>query len=131
MMKTKTISVSIQCKPGKVYNYASKPENLPKWAGAFCLSVKKSGRDWIIETPEGPMKIAFAPQNEFGVLDHYVTLSPGVVIYNPMRVIPNGYGSEITFTLFQQPSMSEKQFKRDMVMVRKDLNTLKKILEGT
>jgi hypothetical protein len=33
-------------------------------------------------------------------LDHDVTLPSGETLSNPMRVVPNGTGSEVVFTLF-------------------------------
>ena len=82
-----------------------------------------------METPQGPAQIWFAEKNDFGVLDHYVTLASGVEVYVPMRVVPNGSGSEVIFTLFKTPEMSDKQFAEDAGMVQRDLRTLKSVLE--
>lgn len=129
-LRAKTLSVSIECPPGRVYGFVSNPENLPKWATAFCRSVRKSKGEWIVETPDGRVRIKFVAKNEFGVLDHYVTLEQGVEIMVPMRVVPNGSGSEVVFTLFQWPNMSEETFAEDAGWVERDLRTLKKVLEG-
>lgn len=127
---SKTVSVSIDAGPDKVYAFASHPENLPKWAGAFCKSVKKSGRGWVIETPFGPMKLKFAERNAFGILDHYVSPAPKVKIYVPMRVVANGSGSEVIFTIFRTPGMTDEQFADDSKMVMRDLKALKGLLEA-
>ena len=82
-----------------------------------------------METPDGPMRIKFVGVNEFGVLDHYVRLAPGLEILNPMRVVPNGSGSEVLFTLFQLPNMSDERFAEDARLVERDLRTLKDVLE--
>jgi hypothetical protein len=126
---SKTLSVSIKRKPDEVYEFILNPENLPKWAPAFSQSVRKSEAEWIVETPEGPMKIRFVERNKLGVLDHYVSLTTGQEILNPMRVIPNGSGSEVMFTLFQLPHMSDKKFSEDTGLVERDLRTLKNVLE--
>ena len=76
------------------------------------------------------MRFRFVGQNEFGVLDHYVSPTPGVEILNPMRVVPNGSGSEVIFTLFQWPNMSDEQYAEDVGLVERDLTTLKTILEA-
>jgi len=75
------------------------------------------------------MRIRFAGHNEFGVLDHYVSPAPGLEISVPMRVVPNGTGSEVTFTLFQLPEMSGEQYAEDIRLVERDLGTLKHVLE--
>jgi hypothetical protein len=108
----------------------SNPERLPHWATAFCKSVCRAGDDWLVETTDGEMKVRFVAPNEFGVADHVATLPTGETVNVPLRVIANGSGSEVLFTLFQQPGMSDEQFKRDAAMVRRDLETLKGLLEG-
>ena len=83
-----------------------------------------------METPDGPIKIRFDETNAFRVADHYVIPAPGVEFYVPFRVLPNGQsGSEAILTLFRQRDMTEVQFRRDIDMVTRDLNVLKKVLE--
>jgi len=62
-------------------------------------------------------------------MDHDVKLESGVTIHNPMRVVPNGDGSEFIFTLIRQPGMSDAQFAKDKAAVETDLKTLKDLLE--
>ena len=57
-----------------------------------------------------------------------VTLPDGQTFNNPMRVVPNGAGSLVTFTLFRQEGMSDADFARDVGMVESDLQTLKRVL---
>lgn len=130
VLRSKTLSVSIACPPRRVYEFVSNPENLPRWATAFCRSVRKSKGEWIVETPDGPMRIGFVEQNDCGVLDHVVTVQPGIEIVNPMRVVPNGSGSEVMLTLFQWPGTSDEKFAGDAGLVERDLLTLKKVLEA-
>jgi hypothetical protein len=40
------------------------------------------------------------------VLDHTVVLPDGTEVYVPMRVVPNGGGSEVMLVLFRQPVYS-------------------------
>jgi hypothetical protein len=129
MLSSKTLSISIRCDPGKVYAFASNPGNLPKWAKGLGTSVKKHGADWIVDTPQGPVKVRFADKNTFGVLDQYVTTASGAEVYVPLRVLSNGPGSEVIFTLFRSPEMSDEKYAGDMKLVEQDLRTLKDILE--
>src|SRR5919108_1328947 len=101
--ESRTISVCINRPVDVVYNFASIPENFPKWASGLGKSITKSNDEWIAETPQGSMKVRFTERNSFGVLDHYVMPEPGLEIYIPMRVISNGTGSELIFTLFRLP----------------------------
>ena len=125
----KHISVSIDRSAAQVYEFASNPENLPRWAGGLSDSIKKVNDEWIAEAPMGRVKVKFAEKNKFGVLDHQVTLESGVKFYNPMRVIPNNDGSELVFTLYRQPDMSDQTFAEDGELIEKDLKNLKTLLE--
>ena len=129
MFESRILSITIACLPRKVYEFVSNPENLSRWAAGLGKSVRRSGAGWIVDTPQGPAQIRFAEKNDFGVLDHYVKLSSGTEVYVPMRVVPNGSGSEVIFTLFKTPEMSDKQFAEDAGMVGRDLRTLKSVLE--
>jgi hypothetical protein len=113
-----------------VYDFVSDARNLPRWATAFVRSVRPANGAWIIDTPLGEMGFRFVERNAFGVLDHVVTLASGEVTLNPMRVLPNDDGSEVIFTLFQAPDMSDLQFVEDVSSVEGDLRTLKKLLEA-
>jgi hypothetical protein len=125
----KHISVSINRSTAQVYEFASNPENLPKWAAGLSGSIKKIDEDWIAESLMGRVKVKFAEKNKFGVLDHDVTLPSGVRVYNPMRVFPNNDGSELVFTLYRRPDVSDQEFAEDAKAVEKDLAKLKTLLE--
>ena len=129
LFDAKTFSLSIKADPKKIYSFVSKPENLPKWATAFCKSITKSGDDWVMQTDLGPAKVKFVEQNDFGILDHYVYPAPNIEVYVPMRVLSNFSGSEILFTLYRLPFMDEEKFKTDLDLVERDLNTLKEVME--
>jgi hypothetical protein len=121
--------VSIERRAAEVYEFASNPENLPRWAGGLSGSIKKVDDEWIAEAPMGTVKVNFAEKNKFGILDHDVTLSSGARFYNPMRVFPNNDGSEVIFTLYRQADMSDQKFADDAGSVESDLKKLKTLLE--
>ena len=126
----KQISISINRSVADVYSFAGNPENLPQWAEGLSQStISKIGRDWFADSPMGKVKIKFTEQNPFGVLDHDVTLPSGETNHNPFRVVKNNSGSEVTFTLFRLPRMSDTEFDQDARQIEKDLKKLKSILE--
>lgn len=124
------VSTHIDRPAHDVYDYASNPANLAQWAPGLGSSVDRVDGQWIVESPMGRVVVAFAARNEFGVLDHDVTLPSGETFYNPMRVTVDGSGSEVVFTVRRQPGMSDEDFDRDANLVLADLITLKRILEG-
>jgi hypothetical protein len=88
---------------------------------------KKVNEDWIAESPMGRVKVKFSEKNKVGVLDHDVTLLSGTKVYNPMRVFPNNDGSELVFTLYRRPDVSDQEFAKDAKSVEKDLARLKNL----
>ena len=124
------ISASINRSPDRVYEFAGAPENLPGWASGLSGSIENVNGEWISESPMGRIKVEFVDKNRFGVLDHEVTLPSGVAVYNPMRVVPNDDGSEVIFTVYQRPEMSDEMFVDDTKAVARDLERLKALLES-
>jgi len=57
-------------------------------------------------------------------------MESGARINNTMRVIANGEGSEIFFTLIRQPDVSDEKFAEDAKWVEKDMKILKNLLES-
>jgi hypothetical protein len=124
------ISVSIESGPHEVYEFASRPENFPRWATGLATALEPADDHWVANTPDGAIRVRFTPRNDHGVLDHHVTLANGIEVYVPMRVVANGSGSEVIFTLFRTPGMSDEDLARDIEWVTKDLGTLKTLLES-
>ena len=105
--------------------------NWPKdWASGLGKPLGNEGTVWQFEGENGPVKVRFTKSNAYGVLDHYVELPDGSEIYVPMRVIANGMGSEVMFTLFRVPGMTDEKFAADAEWVMRDLNRLKELLEA-
>lgn len=127
--KSYHVSVSINRPADKVYEFVSNPENLPLWASGLGESITFVNGEWICDSPVGKIKVEFVEKNSFGILDHFVTLQSGEIFYNPMRVFPNDAGSELVFTLFHRPEMSDELFAEDLMAIKKDLETVKNLLE--
>lgn len=130
MLPSRNLSISINRNAYDVYDFVSVPENLRLWASGLGGSLHKVGNEWVAETQQGPVRIRFSERNEFGILDHWVSPEPGLEIYVPMRVIPNASGSELVFTLFRLPGMSDQKFAADADWVMRDLAALKNLLEA-
>ena len=128
--QSRTISIAIERPPGEVYAYAATLENLPKWARGLGSLGERSGDEWVAQTEQGAVRIRFTEQNQLGVLDHDVTLPGGAVVHNPMRVMANGSGSEVSFTLFRLPGVTDAELEADAAQVLQDLQALKALLEG-
>lgn len=127
---SRTLSVLIARPVEEVYHFVADPLNLPRWAAGLGATVRKSGNGWIVDSANGPVGLRFAPHNDFGVLDHWVTLESGTVVYVPMRVHASGADSEVLFTLLRLPGMTDATFAADTAQVQRDLENLKRLLES-
>lgn len=126
----KILTITIRRTPTAVYAFAANPKHLPKWASGLSSStIKQVQGSWVAESPMGKVKIKFAAKNRFGILDHQVTTEDGATFYNPMRVQANGQGSEVMFTLYRLPKVSDQAYAKDAKSIRTDLARLKSILE--
>lgn len=125
-----TITVSVDRDWREVYDFASIPQNFPRWAAGLGRRFEGSGEEWTAENPDGrPIRIRFSRPNEFGVLDHIVFAENGAESGNAMRVVANGTGAEIMFTVLRTPGVAEEVFAADAAAVERDLTTLKALLE--
>jgi hypothetical protein len=128
--RSRHISIGIDRPVAEVYDVAADPLNLPAWAPGLAGSkVEHEGNQWFTHSPMGRVTFTFAPRNDFGVLDHHVTLPSGETVYNPLRVISDGDGCEVIFTLRQRPGMTDEEFERDADAVANDLAALKSLIE--
>lgn len=123
------LAIVINRRAADVYAYASDPSHLPEWADGFVGSIEFVDGQWITESPIGRILVVMVGQNEYGVLDHFVTMPDGHMVYNPMRVTSIGETSEVVFSLRREVGMSDDVFAADAAAVRKDLAALKTILE--
>ncbi|MBN8942222.1 MAG: SRPBCC family protein [Rhizobiales bacterium] len=129
--ETRIIHVSIARDWRAVYDFAADPANMARWAAGLGTNPVRWGDLWTADGPDGPVTIRFVPRNEFGVLDHVVTLPTGMDVAVPLRVVANGGGAEVILTLFRLAGMSDADFARDAGAVARDLASLKAIMETT
>ena len=124
------LSVTIERPPSEVYAFVARPENLPRWAEGLSGAIQNVRGEWVADSPMGKVKVRFVERNALGVLDHDVVLESGARFHNPMRVVANGGGSELVFTLFRRPAESDEEFAADVLAIERDLAALKRLLEA-
>lgn len=130
-MPARIVHVGIDRDWREVYAFASRPENMPLWASGLASGLIRDGEDWLADGgPIGPVRVRFAPQNPFGVIDHVVTMQTGLVVENALRVTPNSDGAEVSFVVLKRPDMDDAAFEADAAHVRKDLAALKALMEA-
>lgn len=122
---SQTVGVSAEA----AYAFASRMENLPLWASGLAKGIEQRGSKWFADSPMGEVEVAMVPANPFGVLDHDVTLPNGVSVHNAFRITPCGEGCLLSFVVPRLDGVSQESFESDVAHVRRDLATLKRVLE--
>ena len=130
VQRATVVHISILAAPDSVVAFLAEMENWKTWAPWVQSVTRLSEGHWRLETTDGPMTVRFAEPNSLGVLDHEVTLESGVTVFNAMRVVPNGTGSELTMVVTQYPQMSLEQFEQDVQAVTDDFARLKVAAEA-
>jgi len=125
------LGISIDRPIEEVYGFLAEPRNFPKWAEGLGHGFEHiEGMTFMAQTPMGKMRVLFSEPNPYGVLDHAVIPESGAAMHNPMRAVANGSGSEVMFTLYRRPEMSDDDFAHDADWITSDLRRLKALLEG-
>lgn len=107
----------------------SDPAHLPAWASGLGGSGELVNGRWEADAPFGRAVVAFVERNPFGVLDHDVTLPAGEVVRNPLRVLADGSGCEVVFSLRRAPGVTDEEHEHDATTILGDLETLKRLVE--
>jgi hypothetical protein len=128
-VESRTITVRIDRPFDVVYEFLADPANWNQWAFGLGKNIRRSNDGWIADSDAGIARVHFTPRNSFGVVDHTVIRPSGQRVYVPMRLIVNGNGCELLFTLYREPNMSDVQFSSDAGFVQRDLDGLKKLVE--
>jgi hypothetical protein len=128
--ESRHLAVSITRPAAEVYRYARDPAHLPAWAAGLAAGIRREHGEWVADSPMGRVLVRFVPVNEYGVLDHDVVLPSGQSVTNPLRVLADGAGSEVVFTVRRQPGMTDEDFVADVAAVTADLAALQRVLEA-
>lgn len=131
VMPARIVHIGIERDWAEVNALVSDPRRMPEWASGLASGLTQDGKDWVADGgPIGEVRVRFAAPNDFGVMDHVVTMPDGTEVHNALRVTPNGDGAEVSFILLKRPDMDDAAFEADAAHVTKDLQALKALLEG-
>lgn len=131
MRRSHTISLFIDYPYEATYRFLSNPLNYGEWAALDKQTYRQlDNGDWAAESAFGPRHFRFTPPNAFGVLDHAAFIPGEPLLWTPMRVTPNEEGTDLVFTFYQRPGMSDEQFASAIEWVTTDFLALKAVLEA-
>ena len=123
------ISVTIARPAAEVSAFARDPANLPAWAAGLAGGIEQAGGRWFADSPMGRVEVRFV-SDEPGVLDHDVVLPSGEAVRNPLRVLEDGGGCRVVFSLRRRPGVDDDAFAADAAAVGADLERLRLLVES-
>ncbi|WP_456425858.1 hypothetical protein [Rhodocaloribacter sp.] len=129
-MESKTASVTINVPQARLFDFVSEITNLPVWAHEFCKGLKTVNGRSVITTDQGDLLFRIDADPNTGVVDFFGGPTEDAMGCFPSRVIglPDG-SSAYLFTLFRTPDMDDAAFEAGYASLRRELDTLKSLLE--
>jgi hypothetical protein len=134
-LETSTLSVTIDAPFEQVVGDLADPATHPEWATQFFAGPAERRPDgtYTVDVPSmgGTARMSVDVDADRGVVDLY--LAPGDAPFGPalpIRVVPNGDGVDVLFTLARFPGMTDEQWQGGLVGMRHELENLKARLES-
>jgi uncharacterized protein YndB with AHSA1/START domain len=129
-VRAETQSVTLEAAAERVFSFLADPANLPRWAIHFARTVRpNSDGSWTVRGAEGEVAVRLETNRALGVVDWILSPAPGVEALAASRVLPNGPGSELVFTQFQAPGMSDAAFERLVHDLSEELAELRRVID--
>lgn len=124
-----TRSRSIAADPQAVLDLIADPTNLPRWAPGFATSVREGPEaTWTVTTGERSATVRVAVSRASGTVDLLpVGGRPGGAY---LRVLANGGGSELVFTLVFPATVATPAVDAQMAIVAAELDTVRRLCEA-
>lgn len=111
-----------------VFDYLSKPENLPSWAPEFIRSIEKVEQAYRAQTPIGEMYVYFDTDEKRGIVDMYAGPDREHLTLAPLRVTPvSENSSAIVISFFQYEGVSDEEMKIFAAWLKEHVKTFHKI----
>jgi hypothetical protein len=125
--RCETSSISIAAPPADVFEFVAEPTNLPRWAPAFASSIRPDGERWIVSSSTGEAPIVVAADKTARTVDILADADRTRGAF--ARILPNGGGSEMLFSLLFGTEASADEVAAQMLTVRDELEAVRRFVE--
>ena len=129
-LQTSTVSVTIDAPFERVVADLADGSTHPEWATRFFdgPATRREDRTFDVRVPSmgGPARMSVESMPERGVID--LLLAPAGAPFGPplpIRVVPNGTGVDVLFTLARFPGMTDEQWQEGLAGMVAELDSLK------
>ena len=127
-MISHTRSIAIAAPPAVVHAYVADATRLPEWAPAFASAVRPEDDHWIVTQGDAEFPIALVADPDTGTADivSHADRRRGAFT----RVVPNGDGSDYSFTLLFPADADEGVVDAQMATVETELAAVRAVCEA-
>jgi cold-inducible RNA-binding protein len=122
----KTLTASLPGNARDLFTRISDPDNLPQWHPSFCRSLRRENGSLLVESPRGTVPVHFVRDDHSLVLDIVVLVAEGIKLTHAIRLLPNGEGSEIVWTLVKPEGITDSVFHEQLRWAGNALHALRK-----
>ena len=129
-LTTQTVSVTIDAAPKQVSADLMNVESHPEWGTEFFSEGVEDLGDgsWRVNIPMmgGNARMRIDGNEALGIIDMYI--APEGVPFGaplPVRVVPNGDGSDVLFTLTRLPGQTDEDWQAGIASMQRELTRLK------
>ena len=127
--RAETRTITIAASPAAVLAVVGDGARLPEWAPRFAAAVEHEGDDrWLIGEGDGRFAVRLRVDHTLGTADILRPVDPPTGAF--MRVVPNGEGSELLFTLFFPDGTAPEAVDVQMATVEGELATVRTLAEA-
>ena len=128
-MKARSVTTILPAPKEQAFAYLSEIENLPRWATEFARELKVVGGRHKVVNGLGEFFLEIEADPETGVIDMLAGPTDDELALFPSRVVPLPDGrSAFTFTMFQNPGMSDELFSAQHASLQRELENVRHLL---
>ncbi len=111
-MTSRTVTAVLDAPSGRVFEFLSDVDNLPKWATDFARELKYDDGRAKVVNGLGEFYVSIAADPSTGVIDMYAGPTEEAMALFPTRVVALGPAtSAYTFTMFKSPEIDDELFE--------------------
>ncbi|MFV2062098.1 MAG: hypothetical protein ACC726_01130 [Chloroflexota bacterium] len=133
-MTTETVAITIDAPLRQVATDLADPARHPDWATEFFSGpARKTDEDWVVPVPRmgGDARLKIEADVATGRIDMF--LAPLGAPFGPplpVRVVPNGDGCDVLFTLARFPGQDDETWDSGLASMRRELEQLRALYEN-
>ena len=128
-MRSRTVTAVLNADQGTVFDYLSDIDRLPEWATEFARDLRREGDDYKVVNGLGEFYFAIQADRQTGVIDMFAGPSKQRMAVFPTRAVPLPDGrTAYSFTMFQQPDMSDELFDAQHVSLQREFTNIERAL---